>query len=931
MRLLASKRWIVALTFGTLVIAATSASRSMAQTGEPVSPDGLWEVVDDPMLPAGFLAPTEFLALTLDHEALEEILSGAPLESFGDAVREPGVEFTIPLPNGDFPFVAAVQTFLMEGELAADFPDISTYRFNSVDGSGVGGHMVGDTMEFNVAGTVQGDLLRIEPLLTDDGLIYLSYFDRNRTDGRNDFIHNDEEPSDPVNPPVPLRGSVLDVLQTGAIGDGIQPAAIDIGDEMRIYRFTMATTGEFYQANGGNDLAVLVSLIVRLIAVNAVFEPEVGVRLVLAANTIDVLFDDGTTDPFINANTPGMLRDENVTNAIAQPLNDADYDVGFLFSTGTGGGAAWYVVCLTTSNTFHKARGAGKFGNDGLNTGTGLILHEVGHQLGARHTYSGGAGGCNLANFDGDNGSGVPSAFAPGSGSTIMSYSKNCSDVTQNDNVSLSLIGAGQYYHAKSFEQITDNVFNGDGATCGTLVNTGNSAPTNVDAGPDFTIPRNTPFELVGSASDPDFDDLTFNWDQIDLATTQRDIDTDDGVGPIIRSVPPTQFEDRVIPDIRDLLTNFDRRGELLPQMDRDVNMRFTARDNRAGGGGVASDDMVVTSFGDPFFITAPNSGSLQAGCMVPVDWVIGGGDIAANVDITYSTTGGLEDIPMPVRQSFPTNIVLGTPNDGSHLMTVPCDLTDEARIKVKASDNIFFDVNDNDLTVENDPPVLTIDPIADGDVNDMCEFTLDFTATVTDSCGVAAADVDVDVSKEPPGEYTLGVPNISILQNGAGQVDVSGSVLVSDLLSSPAVVRIEIDAVDNCGATDSSFELVEVSDTTPPMISVSLDPDTLWPPNHKMVDITATVVATDNCPGVSFVLDSVTSDEPDNDVADGDTDNDIQGAEIGTPDLEFMLRAERAGTMDGRTYTATYEAEDGSGNTASDSDTVVVPHDQAM
>ena len=283
------------------------------------------------------------------------------------------------------------------------------------------------------------------------------------------------------------------------------------------------------------------------------------------------------------------------------------------------------------------------------------------------------------------------------------------------------------------------------------------------------------------------------------------------------------------------------------------------------------------------------------------------------------------------MRQSFPTNLALGTANDGSFLMTVPCDLTNQARIKVKASDNIFFDVNDNDLTVANDPPEITIDPILDGEVDDMCEFTLEFTATVTDACSVAAADVDVDLSKEAPGAFTLGVPSIAVVQNGVDQVDVTGSVLISDLLSSPAVVRIEIDAEDSCGAISSEFELVEVADTTPPMISVSLDPDTLWPPDHKLVEITATVVATDNCPGVTFVLDSVTSDEPDNDIADGNTIDDIQGEAIGTPDLAFLLRAERAGTMDGRTYTATYEAEDGSGNTASDSDTVEVPHDQSM
>jgi hypothetical protein len=113
-------------------------------------------------------------------------------------------------------------------------------------------------------------------------------------------------------------------------------------------------------------------------------------------------------------------------------------------------------------------------------------------------------------------------------------------------------------------------------------------------------------------------------------------------------------------------------------------------------------------------------------------------------------------------------------------------------------------------------------------------------------------------------------------------------------------------------------------------MISVAVEPDSLWPPDHKMQTITANVVATDNCSDVTVALDSVISDEPDNGtgIGDGNTVDDIQNAAAGTEDLMFDLRRERDQMQDGRTYTVTYEATDGSGNTATDTATVNVAHD---
>ncbi|MBM2815198.1 MAG: hypothetical protein HW421_1960 [Ignavibacteria bacterium] len=115
-------------------------------------------------------------------------------------------------------------------------------------------------------------------------------------------------------------------------------------------------------------------------------------------------------------------------------------------------------------------------------------------------------------------------------------------------------------------------------------------------------------------------------------------------------------------------------------------------------------------------------------------------------------------------------------------------------------------------------------------------------------------------------------------------------------------------------------------ADTIPPTISVSLNQVSLWPPNHSMRTVNATVSTSDNCSVVTYILESITSNEPDNGQGDGDTPNDIQNAGFNTEDLSFSLRAERSGNGNARVYTITYLATDASGNQARAMGYVTVP-----
>ena len=125
---------------------------------------------------------------------------------------------------------------------------------------------------------------------------------------------------------------------------------------------------------------------------------------------------------------------------------------------------------------------------------------------------------------------------------------------------------------------------------------------------------------------------------------------------------------------------------------------------------------------------------------------------------------------------------------------------------------------------------------------------------------------------------------------------------------------------------TSCSFN-VTVNDTEPPNItSASVDPSVLWPPNHRMVNVTVSYDATDNCPlpPNSCTL-SVTSNEPIDGTGDGDTSPDW----IVLDDHHVLLRAERAGNGNGRIYTITITCTDSIGNSSSDQVEVTVPHDR--
>jgi hypothetical protein len=134
----------------------------------------------------------------------------------------------------------------------------------------------------------------------------------------------------------------------------------------------------------------------------------------------------------------------------------------------------------------------------------------------------------------------------------------------------------------------------------------------------------------------------------------------------------------------------------------------------------------------------------------------------------------------------------------------------------------------------------------------------------------------------------------------------------------------ITLTATDTHGLHDSCVAKITIADVTSPVVQkVSALPGQLWPPNHAMVPVTISVVSVDSC--TSHVVNrivSVSSNEPQNGLGDGDTAPDW---EITGP-LTLNLRAERSGTGSGRIYTVTIESIDEEGNSATESVSVIVP-----
>ena len=481
--------------------------------------------------------------------------------------------------------------------------------------------------------------------------------------------------------------------------------------QLKTMRLVQSCNGEYANYFGATSAAqvglVMAAYNGSLTRCNGVYENDLALHLNLIANTTAVIFYNPGTDPYSTL----AKWNKELQQELTATIGSANYDIGHMFGASGGGGNAGCIGCVcedpTGPNSLAKGSGITSPA-DGIPQGDNFdidyVAHEVGHQLGANHTFS-----------HGSEGTGVNKEV--GSGITIMGYA----GITNNDVTNHSI----DIFHAASIAQIQANLAPRLCPITTSLAGT-NATPV-VAIVPNYTIPISTPFALTGSATDANAGDaLTYCWEQNDdaggstgAASTAAITKT---VGPNFITWPSTASPARPFPKLTSILAGSNTTAqvlgdagmlsEALSSVGRTLNFRLTVRDNSPYTtsptlkiGQTAFTDMVVTvsATSGPFDVTSPNTNvSYPQNSSQTITWNVNNTTAApvscANVKILFSNDGGL---------TFPTTLLASTPNDGSQLITIPAGATTTARIKVESISNIFFDISNTNFTVTAPLPAV--------------------------------------------------------------------------------------------------------------------------------------------------------------------------------------------------------------------------------
>ncbi len=622
----------------------------------------------------------------LDQRSIARALNRA----MGEGVVKTRAEMStlmLPTPDGGVARFGIERYDLLAPHVAAQFPEIKSVRLYGLDdASAVGTATLTSTGLSAFVSSPNGDW-HVSPLdARVSGLAHASYFHAHQFSKKPEGGHGGGCMCSEC---LGMGGAIEAGLMNTGGSEANPDALINLGQTRRTYRFAFGVTGQFTTALG-SVTAAFNNIVTRIGVANAVFLRDLNVQLTIVSDTRTV-FADPFNDGYNNSNPVDMsIENEAILN---NAYGVGAYDIGH--ALGQIAGISGVSLGLSTVGGADKAKAAStaNFSSPDYNV---VLFHEIGHQLGAPHTFN---------NADGPQRS-AGTAYEPGPGSTIMSYGSaelgySGSFVTFND----------LYFHHNSIDRIENFLLTIP--TVGTSTTQTNRVPV-ANAGPDRTIPANTYFELTGQAYDDQHNALTYTWEQYDLGPEVAiGTNANTGTGPLFRSREMEQDPTRTFGELADILAGRVDVDESLPLVNRTVDpltFRLTVRDQLGG----VSDDVInlpVVATGAPFVITSQNTAGTiwAAGSSQTVTWNVAGttanGINTPNVDIFLSYDAGVTFTP----------VALGVPNDGSQAITVPVDAraSTTARVKVKGAGNYFFDINNAPITITGIAPLNGLPVVA--------------------------------------------------------------------------------------------------------------------------------------------------------------------------------------------------------------------------
>jgi subtilisin-like proprotein convertase family protein len=709
--------------------------------------------------------PIRFVTAYVDDSVIKDILWNAPQELDFNPKTDQHTHINVMLADGNMEEFSIVQYQMMEPGLAKRYDHIRTFHGLSSSNP---------SRRIRINYTVHG----LRAVITDEnGQTYIDHFQRKDKNHkiiyrRNDFSANEDWECQFTNEKFGVNN---DKVSNSRSGDCV----------FRSYRFSMTTTGEYSNYHGAFsevDSALVMSAVVTTVdRVNDVYEQDITMRLVLIDSVDNVFYYDPATDPFSGSSAGSMIT-QNQTNTDAV-IGSANYDLGHIVSTGGSGLASLGVLC----GNGVKARGVtGISVPEGDPFDIDYVAHEIGHQLGGNHTQN---NSCNRNNA---------TAMEPGSASTIMGYAGICPPNVQNN--------SDAYFHAISVQEMNAELTSN---SCHGVITLSNGAPV-ANALTNKSIPHSTPFVLDVVATDPDGDVLTYNWDQMDneVGAVMPPAGTN-AQGPMFRSIFATTDSKRYFPNLPTLTSNTTFDWEVLPTVNRNMDFRVTVRDNTFAPGCTDEQDITLDVEGSagPFLVTSQNTATTWLETQNDtITWDVANTDAApvscSHVDILISYDGGL---------TYPTTLLTSTINDGSAVIIVPVGTTTTARIMVKCNDNVFFDINDTDITINEGSPSFAID--ANPTSGSVCDnLSLDFTLesisilgfvdpvtlTVTDLPGSATASIVTNPIT--PGNNTL--------------------ITIDNLDGQSGVFTIKITGVSGSIMKETTFELTVENPTLAPTLT---------------------------------------------------------------------------------------------------------------